>query len=60
MEGTMRTTAKRTDESYAPRKLTQDERLMVACVVVALLACLAVGYAVFVSPAVSAGALAGV
>lgn len=59
MEGTMRTTAKN-DESYAPRKLTQDERLMVACVVVALLACLAVGYAVFVSPAVSAGALAGV
>jgi len=33
MEGTMRTTAKH-DESYAPRKLTQDERLMVACVVV--------------------------
>jgi len=59
MEGTMRTTAKH-DESYAPRKLTQDERLMVACVVVAALACLAVAYAVFVSPAVSAGALAGV
>lgn len=59
MEGTMRTTAKH-DESYAPRKLTQDERLMVACVVVALLACLAVGYVVFLGPAVDAAKLAGV
>ena len=59
MEGIYRTTARATGWSYT-RKLTQDERLMVACVVVALLACLAVGYAVFVSPAVSAGALAGV
>jgi len=59
MEGTMRTTAKH-DESYAPRKLTQDERLMVACVVVGLLAFLAVGWAVCVSPAVDAAKLAGV
>ena len=58
MEGTMRTTAKRM--SYAPRKLTQEERVMVACVVVALLACLAVGYAVFFGPAVNAAKLAGV
>lgn len=44
----------------APRKLTQEERVMVACVVVALLACLAVGYAVFFRPAVDAAKLAGV
>lgn len=60
MEGTMRTAAKHTAADYAPRRFTQEERLMVACVVVACLACLAVGYVVFVSPAVSAGALAGV
>lgn len=60
MEGTMRTTAKHTDESYAPRKLTQDERVMVACVVLALLGMLAVGCALFFRPAVDAAKLAGV
>ena len=59
MEGIYRSTARATGWPHT-RKLTQDERLMVACVVVALLAFLAVGWAVCVSPAVDAGALAGV
>lgn len=58
MEGIYRSTARET-WSYT-RKMTQDERLMVACVVVALLAFLAVGWTVCVQPAVDAGALAGV
>jgi len=42
----------------APHRLTQDERLMVACVVVALLAFLSMSWVCF-NPAVDAGALAG-
>lgn len=40
------------------RKLTDEERLIVGCVVVALLACLALAF-VFLNPAIDAGALAG-
>lgn len=59
MEGIYRSTARATTWSYT-RKLTQDERLMVACVVVALMAFLAIAWTVCVQPAVDAGALAGV
>jgi len=41
------------------RRLTQEERLMVGCVVVALLACLAIGFVVFFGPALDAAKLAG-
>ena len=59
MESIYRSTARATTWTYT-RKLTQDERLMVACVVVALLAFLAICWTGCVQPAGDAGALAGV